>query len=116
MTDSSYSNSDETMAMIPELSVLIGPEAGKRYPLNKPVITIGRGDDRDVQFDDRAMSRRHCEVHVRSGAFFIHDTGSQNGIRVNGRETTDQELYDGDQLDIGSIRLIVHIPVPGESS
>jgi hypothetical protein len=35
---------------------------------------------------------------------------SQNGIRVNGRDTYEQELQDYDQIDIASVRLVIRKP------
>ena len=89
------------------LNVLLGADAGKTYQINKPLLTIGRGEDRDIQLTDRSISRMHCEIEFQKGILLIRDSGSQNGIRVNGRPTLEQELREGDQIDIGSTRLVV---------
>lgn len=96
----------------PQLSVLIGPEPGRRLTISKPRIIIGRGISSDIRFNDRAMSRTHCEILKNEDNLIIRDLESQNGIRVNGRDVTEQILQDGDQLDIGSMRFIVIIPEP----
>jgi pSer/pThr/pTyr-binding forkhead associated (FHA) protein len=94
----------------PELKVILGPDADKIFPITAPVVTLGRGKDRDIQFTDRAMSRKHCEIAKVENKLIIRDTKSHNGIKVNGRLTLERELKDGDQVDIGSTRLIVSIP------
>jgi pSer/pThr/pTyr-binding forkhead associated (FHA) protein len=107
--NSSIKNNDT-----PVLSVLMGPETGERYVIDKSIVTIGRGEDRDIHFNDRAMSRKHCEIHARENSLIIRDSGSQNGIKVNGLITIEQELHDGDLIDLGSIRLVVNIPSPNK--
>jgi len=106
-TESDISTND---AKVPVLSVLYGPDAGRHFPLEKSLITLGRGEDRDIQFQDRAMSRMHCDILQEKGVLIIRDTGSQNGIKVNGRLTMEHRLSDGDQIDIGSTRLVIRIP------
>lgn len=104
------SNSSEKHNNIPVMKAILGPEIGKSFFITKPLVTFGRGEDRDLQFNDRAMSRRHGEIVFSDGHFIIRDTASQNGIKINGRTTMEQELEDGDQIDIGSSRLVISIP------
>ncbi|MBN1900407.1 FHA domain-containing protein [Candidatus Sumerlaeota bacterium] len=112
--DESYFEPDSER--FPVLSVLIGPHTGTIFTISKPLTTIGRGEDRDIQFLDRAISRMHCEIQYVNNTVVIRDTNSQNGIRVNGRDTYEQELRDGDQIDIGSIRLMIKIPEKEEKT
>jgi pSer/pThr/pTyr-binding forkhead associated (FHA) protein len=104
------SNFQSDSDRFPILSVLIGPETGTSFKITKPLTTIGRGENRDIQFMDRAVSRMHCEIKYENDKVVIRDTNSQNGIKVNGRDTYEQELHDGDQIDVASIRLIIKIP------
>ena len=108
--ESARPNPKEGTPPPPALDVLDGPDVGKRFLIEKSLVTIGRGEDRDIRFHDRAMSRKHCEILFVEGRLIIRDTASQNGIKVNGRQTMEQELVDGDQIDIGSSRFIIHIP------
>ena len=101
------SNSGSPGEMVLVLSVLLGADAGRTFHINKLLMTIGRGEDRDIVLTDRAISRMHCEIEFQNGILLIRDSGSQNGIRVNGRPTQEQELHEGDQIDIGSTRLVV---------
>jgi pSer/pThr/pTyr-binding forkhead associated (FHA) protein len=104
------SNSSHEEVDIPVLSVISGPDIGKNYVIDKSLITIGRGEDRDIQLNDRTISRMHCEIYYPKsipGIIIIRDAGSQNGIKVNGHLTMEQELIEGDQIDIGSTRLLV---------
>ena len=102
-----YSNSGSRGEIGLVLSVLLGADEGKTFQIDKPLMTIGRGEDRDIQLTDRSISRMHCEIEFQNGILLIRDAGSQNGIKVNGRPTQEQELHEGDQIDIGSTRLVV---------
>ena len=104
------SNSENPPGVPPVLTVLLGVDTGKSFILNNPRVTIGRGEDRDVQLTDRAISRMHCEIEIQEQSLIIRDSGSQNGIKVNGSPVIAQELHDGDQIDIGSTLLVVTIP------
>lgn len=110
------SQSSQDKPDFPVLTILYGPEMEREFIINKPLVTIGRGEDRDIQFSDRALSRRHCEILYQGGVLTIRDAGSQNGIKVNGRTTMEQVLKDGDLIDIGSTRLVVNIPSEQEET
>ena len=43
-----------------------GPDMGKRFPLARDEIVLGRGADCDIQVDRDSVSRRHARV-FRSG-------------------------------------------------
>ncbi len=49
--------------------------AGQRY-------AIGKGDGCDIVVNGVYASRRHCEIWFDKGAWWVADTGSTNGIRV----------------------------------
>jgi len=48
---------------------------GRRY-------TVGKDDGCDIVVDGVYASRRHCEVWLDKGAWWVTDCGSTNGIRV----------------------------------
>ena len=89
-------NNSEKRENIPLMKAILGPEIGKSFFVSKPLVTFGRGEDRDLKFNDRAMSRKHGEIIFLEGRLIIRDTGSQNGIKINGRTTMEQELEDGE--------------------
>jgi hypothetical protein len=65
-------------------------------------VVIGRSQEADIVLDDPAVSRRHCVIERREGAFHARNISACNPLRVNGRPATDQRLCSGDQLTIGS--------------
>jgi diguanylate cyclase (GGDEF)-like protein len=51
---------------------------------------------------DGRISRRHCILRFREGAYWIEDLGSTNGTQVNGRPITEPyKLSGGDQIFVG---------------
>lgn len=48
------------------------------------VISIGRSSENDVVIVDYSISKRHAEIILFHGLYFLMDLGSTNGTRVNG--------------------------------
>jgi transcriptional regulator with GAF, ATPase, and Fis domain len=66
------------------LVVLQGP-VPRSIPLPESgELTIGRGDDCDVQIRDAKLSRKHAVLRVRGGKVELEDLGSRNGTFVGG--------------------------------
>ncbi len=57
----------------------------QRYPLNKPVITVGRAPDNDVVINHPAVSGHHLSLLVRPEGMALTDLNSTNGTQVNGQ-------------------------------
>lgn len=83
------------------LFVILGVGQGVRHELLKRVVTIGRDSSNVLQLNDGEVSRRHAEIRHLGGADVIVDLGSSNGIFVNGRREAEQQLENGDQIQIG---------------
>gem|GEM_PF-566487 len=105
-----YLKPDSEHEIFPSFTVLIGPDTGKIFKIIKPLVTVGRGEDQDIRIDDRSVSRMHCEILSGIDRIVVRDLESRNGIKVNGKITLEQQLEDGDQLDVGSIRLLYNNP------
>jgi len=83
------------------LVVLSGPAAGRELSLDHPRLTVGRGADVDLRFDDDAMSHSHAALEYADGGFRIVDLESTNGTRVNGASVRIADLDHGDRLELG---------------
>jgi hypothetical protein len=75
--------------------------AGKRIVLSGDVMTLGRSRECDAVVDDPNMSRRHAELRPHGDDWTIHDLGSTNGIKVNGRRVRAATLSHGDRVTLG---------------
>jgi len=74
--------------------------------LNKPLITVGRGNANDLVLNDGSVSRFHAVVKLRDNSIFIADRGSTNGIVLNDEKISKEtELKDGDVALVGLYRL-----------
>lgn len=96
-------------------------EVKGRWPLDKPVTTIGRWEDNDVVVDDRWVSRYHARIVRKDDRYLIEDLGSKNGTFVNGRRIAEPTvLSDGDQVQVTPLITLTFVgyastaPLPGE--
>src|SRR4030065_271660 len=49
---------------------------GQHFPLDRPVINIGRRIDNQIVLEDQHVSRTHAQLRVRDGRFVLFDLGS----------------------------------------
>lgn len=91
----------------PVLIFLHGPLAGKRLPLEREELTVGRSDTNDVVLDDKLVSRLHAIFMRRGDVVLVEDLGSNNGTYVQDeRLHTIRQLHDGETVTIGTSRIV----------
>jgi len=89
------------------LTGLVG-EKQHSWPLDGPVLGIGRSSRHTIHIPDGTVSKDHAEITSRAGQFYLRDLQSRNGTRVNGREAREPILLEaGDQVEIGHVTLLV---------
>jgi adenylate cyclase len=71
-----------------------------------PHNTLGRHPNNTHQVLDRIVSKEHCHIDAVEGGFMLRDLGSLNGTFVNGARVGDHPLRDGDEIMMGSTRII----------
>jgi two-component system, cell cycle response regulator len=79
-----------------------GPDMGKRFPLQRNEVVLGRGSDCDIQVDRDSVSRRHARVFRNGDQWMVEDLGSTNGSYVNDVPVQRSILRDSDFLKIGA--------------
>jgi pSer/pThr/pTyr-binding forkhead associated (FHA) protein len=79
------------------------PEGSREIALDSDRISMGRGSDADLRFDDDGLSRLHATIHRDGEKVWILDENSTNGTFVNGEKVppAGTPLYDGDRVKIG---------------
>src|SRR5262245_24368905 len=88
------------------LTVIKGPNAGRRYPLEDRCTVIGRQPDAAVYLESLAVSRNHAQIICEDGVYFVQDIGSSNGTYVNGHRIVGRvPLSDRDTIQIGPYEL-----------
>jgi pSer/pThr/pTyr-binding forkhead associated (FHA) protein len=78
-------------------------EAGRRWPLSRQRVIIGRHLDCDIVLADRLVSRRHAQVRWdhEQESYIVEDLQSKNGTFLNGQELSEAHgLVDGDEIQI----------------
>lgn len=88
------------------LFVLQGREIGRRFELERDVLSLGRDRANDIQLADHEVSRRHAEIRADEDGYVVVDLGSSNGTYVNGQRITQQRLASGDRLQLGRTLLL----------
>lgn len=75
-----------------------------RRELKRPV-TVGRGDDVDLQVQDRLVSRKHCRFEPIGRGWEVVDLGSHNGTLIDGQRVQHHVLQNGQIIEIGDTHL-----------
>src|SRR6188474_1488314 len=58
-----------------------GPDMGKRFPLSRNEIVLGRGADCDIQVDRDSVSRRHARVYRTGESWSVEDLVDERQLR-----------------------------------
>jgi hypothetical protein len=87
------------------LAELVLPD-GRRVAVGSEPLVIGRLPECGVVLQDSNVSRRHAELRRNGDAVIVTDLGSTNGTRVNGNTVREQLLVSGDEVSVGSTRLV----------
>jgi hypothetical protein len=84
------------------LKALEGPQSGKVFNIEKPMVIIGRvADVADIVLPGHAVSRHHASINYQGGKFHIFDLGSTNGTQLDGQSVEQAELENGAHITIG---------------
>jgi pSer/pThr/pTyr-binding forkhead associated (FHA) protein len=97
---------DELPPGVGMLVVTRGPNSGSKYALDESLVTAGRHPDSMIFLDDITVSRRHAEVRQVDGGYQVTDVGSLNGTYLNRERVESARLTDGDELQIGTFKLL----------
>lgn len=86
----------------------------------RPQISIGRSTECTISIPIRWISRNHALLRRDKGQFMVEDTGSKNGVFVNGqRITRATPLKDGDIIHLAPGLDLIYVdseataPLPG---
>ena len=98
--------------------ILIHPDGQRlEHSLSAGMTTIGRHPDNAIQILDKVVSKEHAIVERVADRYVIRDLDSRNGTFVNQKRVHEMALRDGDEIMLGSMRLLFSdSPQPGVGS
>ena len=87
--------------------VRTGQQAGRSWRVQDGDTRVGRHPYNDIALDHITVSRSHCRITVDDTGLTVTDLGSTNGTYVNGRLVESTTIIPGDELMIGTFRLLL---------
>jgi hypothetical protein len=86
---------------------LSGEHVERVYELSDELVIIGRREGCAVCLPGSTISRRHAQIRLTDGQYFLSDLGSTNGTLLNGEALVGEEqLRDRDEIGVGIYKLI----------
>lgn len=89
--------------------VLLKDGAESSCPLIRDTYTLGRHRNNDIVIGDPKVSSFHARIDRTGEGFVIVDLNSRNGTFVNGRRVTKGPLQTGDEVRLGTARLLYKV-------
>jgi pSer/pThr/pTyr-binding forkhead associated (FHA) protein len=96
----------------PRLVVLSGPDTGRSLDIPPPPsrVRVGRGEECQLVLPDEGVSREQLElVHDLDGVL-LTSLDTKHGVDINGQRIAQRRLRDGDELLVGTTRLLFEEP------
>jgi adenylate cyclase len=86
--------------------ILVSSDPHQEFVL-APINSIGRHPNNSIQILDRIISKEHAQVFkAPDGRYVLKDLGSLNGTYMAGVRIMERVLEEGDELTLGSTRLM----------
>ena len=82
------------------LAIISGNNSGEIYQINKPRMTIGRGEA-EIPIKDPEASRAHARIDVMGDRVILRDLNSTNGTYVNEQKISSTTLENHSEFRIG---------------
>lgn len=93
------------------MAILVQMENGvakSKFPIDKPIIRIGRAVENDIYIEDTEISSEHCVVEKIESAeqkgqfeYYVQDMQSTNHTFLNDDEVERKKLYHNDVIRVG---------------
>ncbi len=91
------------------LVVVQGGAEGTEFEIENERVTLGRGIDADLRFEDDTLSQIHMALEVAADLVRVRDLDSTNGVHVNGAEVKLADLKHGDRIEAGGYTFLILI-------
>lgn len=89
------------------------PPAAEPYITRANELLIGRDPACQLRLTDNGIGDRHALIERTPDGYQLRDLGTVNGTRVNGLPVATHPLKSGDEIELGSVRLLFEVtPLP----
>jgi pSer/pThr/pTyr-binding forkhead associated (FHA) protein len=84
-----------------------GGSSTVQFPIDRPVVSVGRHKDNHICIDDSLVSKNHLQIEIQNSErgdeveYYIEDLNSTNNTFVNNRKITRKRLRHNDEIRIG---------------
>jgi hypothetical protein len=89
--------------------VLVTTEGETSFPLTRDAYTIGRHRNNDIVISDPKVSSFHARIDRSAEGYLLVDLKSRNGSYINGKRLETGVLKTGDEVRMGTARLIYKV-------
>jgi hypothetical protein len=91
-----------------DVLVLRNSEIGDiEIPVDRLPVVLGREDEADVTIPHETISELHCRLQRSGTLAMVVDLQSKNGTFLQNRQVLQQDLCDGDCLQMGTLQFVV---------
>jgi len=97
------------------LTVLSGPDSGRKLQIDRPRIVVGRGGG-DFPLSDPEVSAQHCAFEITGVTCTVKDLGSRNGTFVDGQKVESEVLSSMGEVVVGNTTLLFTMTLEEGSS
>jgi pSer/pThr/pTyr-binding forkhead associated (FHA) protein len=77
----------------------------KIIPLKMQKLIIGRSNEATLKLMHPSISRKHCVIEKQKEGYFVRNISTTNPLYVNDKNVSEQRLYTGDRLRIGTFSI-----------
>jgi hypothetical protein len=89
--------------------ILVAEGRESSFPLAGDTYTLGRHKNNDISISDPKVSSYHARIDRAADGFVLVDLGSRNGTFVNGKRIETGVLRTGDEVRLGTARLLYKV-------
>jgi hypothetical protein len=89
--------------------ILVQDDTETSFPLSRDSYTLGRHKNNDIVVADAKVSSFHARIDRAAEGFQIVDLKSRNGTFVNGKKVETRTLKTGDEVRLGTARLVYKV-------
>lgn len=89
----------------PRVIVTKGEETILEVVIDDLPVDIGRKSDNHIVLEEKNVSRKHAQIIMKEEQYFIMDSGSAGGTKLNGEKVSEKDIHTGDAIEIGDYKL-----------